>query len=777
MWKQPSETLKYLKSLDSTDQLCRLYSLSRAWKNAYYTKDYQASSLWGDLVVFNDSSDRLLNIHFREEMESKNPNFYLAAFGYFYHHKIFYDYLSCDIDGIANLLESEVISGKIKYPHRFGNELYNKYNSLYPEPSKYLYKEDVLNLLENTPDGIYQCGYYLIGPLGIIRSKERRSVYPSLTIPMWHCSSVSCDQAHPTALIPDPNTPVVSYYSKISEKLGNALGGRTNWHLSLKNLEESETIIRREYAFLLETVCDTITGKELSALTCHALNGIHKSHLRKLLKQCESTSELEKNRTEIIVEKLSSEQKLQLILSLEDNDIIEYIDYLISTKEINVPTSEIRDAKYVSSNEAINSPCQISSLGIRSKMPAPMMHLVSLILSGYEKNGLESELEWKLREFSGLSKKDALVSYIQTYGPEKALSHLVLTSSILTKHVCTAVKLSTNLVQESSKSSIDRLMWKIGYTPSQYDDLLERLLKRLTNFENQLTELDRISTEDDRERIRSSGVNLFVSLEEFLDKFIAYNTWLLAYDHYSPARFKFDILEARKCVSRTLISDNDINWSQNGDNALGVLLHYLSLLVSWVEELASKSRDELKRPESGIPRFIYQDLIPFPFRHTQAWADYDVTQLELYKDDLESIVNLINRSKLAEVRNGIDHFRDESSFPSLDTMTACAVRLKKAIVKSDIHRFFPKHYVLKSTLKNEFDILEFTYCDYKERKHVIYGPSLVTGLLNRNIPKPVIIAPCNLLGGPNSTMIFTLHEHSDFSKYWEGYPIKRQSKD
>lgn len=773
MWKQPSETLKYLKGLDSSDRLSKLYSLSRAWETAFFKPDYQASSTWSDLLVFCSSSEKLLKIHFPDEMENKNPDFFLATFGYFFHHKIFFDYLKCDLDGIAKLLNDEILDKKIKFPHRFGKDLYNKYNATHPNPSQYINHSDSLELLSDTPDGIYHCGHYLLGPLGNIFTKEHRSVYPSLVLPLWHCDSVSCNKTHFASFIPSKDTAVVDYYSKIEQVLQGSLGGRTDWHQSLVNLERSEVIIRRDYAFLLETICDTITGNELNALTCHALNGAHKNYLRNILKQCESTSSLERNRAELIAEKLGSNEKLHLLLCLEDTVLIEYIDTLIANKEIIVPTSEVRTPKFVSSNKNNNFPCQISSLGIRSKMPVPMMHLVSLILSGYEKNGLETELEWKLREFSGLSKKDALVSYIQTKGPEQAVTNLVLTSSALTKHICTSVKLSQNLVHESSKISIDRLMWKIGYTPAQYDDLLERLLKRLSQFEDQLTELDKIRTEDDRDRIRSSGVNLFVSLEEFLDKFIAYNTWLLAYDHYGEGKFKFDIAKARTCVSEILTTDAQPKWSPNGDNALGVLLHYLSLLVSWVDELPAKHRENIKRPDGSIPKFLYQDLIPFPFRHTQAWADYDLNQLDIYKDELDNIANQINKSKLAEVRNGIDHFRDEGSFPSLDTMTACALRLKRAIVKSDSTRFFPKHYLLKTTLKNDFDIFVFTYCDYKKRQHMIYGPNLVTGLPNRNTQKSIIIPPCNLLGSPNSTMIFTLHEPSEYSKYWEGYPIKK----
>ncbi|HHF2979028.1 TPA: hypothetical protein ACPJ0Q_004656 [Vibrio diabolicus] len=775
MWKQPSETLKYLKGLDSTENLSKLYSLSRAFSNAFYGDDYNAAPDWSDALVFTKSTEKLLKKHFPKEMEVKDPDFFLATFGYFYHHKLFFDHSKCDLEKIEKLLNSEIIKGEIKFPHRFGNELYKKYNDLYEKPKKYLNIDDSLTLLSDTPNGIYQCGHYLLGPLGNIYIEQHRSVYPSLALPMWHCDGVNCNITHPAMLVPDQNVKVVNYHSQIDSRLSNDLSGRTDWKTSFINFERSGSVVRKDYAFLLETLCDTITGDELSALALHALNGSKKDYLRSILKTSKTTCKLERNRSEYIVSNLSNEQKLQLILCLDDAIIIEYIDELISNNTICIPASEIRTPKFVSSNRSSNLPCQISCLGIRSRMSVPMMYLVSIIMSGYEKNNLESDLEWKLREFSGKSRKDALVSYIQKNGPEHTIQNLILASSTLTKYVCSVVKLSQNLVHESSKLSINRLMWKIGYNPAQYDDLLSRLHKRLSNFEDQLTELDQISSEDDRDRIRSSGVNLFVSIEEYLDRLISYNTWLLAHDHYIKGKFKFDINEARVCVRDILDNDNDINWSIKGDNSLGVLLHYLSLLMSWVDSLADKPREHLLRDDELIPRFIYQDLIPFPFIHTQAWADYDIGQIDSYKLELESIVNQINRSKLAEVRNGIDHYRDQNSFPSLDTMTACVLRLKKAISRSDVNRFFPKHYVLKSTIKNEFNIIEYELSDYRDRRLTIYGPSLVTGIPSVNNTKSVIVAPCNLLGIPNSTMTFTLKEPSEYSKYWEGYPIKKKS--
>jgi hypothetical protein len=78
--------------------------------------------------------------------------------------------------------------------------------------------------------------------------------------------------------------------------------------------------------------------------------------------------------------------------------------------------------------------------------------------------------------------------------------------------------------------AIDRLLWKMGFRPDEYDDWVSRLSAQIKIFNNKLFSLSAIQSDADREAIRSSGVNLFVYLEDYLESLISNNVWILSND-------------------------------------------------------------------------------------------------------------------------------------------------------------------------------------------------------------------------------------------------------
>ena len=230
-----------------------------------------------------------------------------------------------------------------------------------------------------------------------------------------------------------------------------------------------------------------------------------------------------------------------------------------------------------------------------------------------------------------------------------------------------------------------------------------------------------------------------------------------------------------KAIGETIECDNGmVTWSANGENALGVLLRYLAQTAVWIESLIEKERDELKRNDDELPHYVNEDLRPFPFRHKQFWADTDLTELIKYKDGFLSISRLIHQADLATVRNGIDHHRDELTFPDSDKMLACVVRLQQAVENSDVSRYFPKPFWLTSRKGDRFGIIKRIFTDYASRELEVYGPSVASGLPNQIYRHPVVIAPANLIGYPNSQLMFRIREKSEHSTYWSDYPRRRK---
>ena len=150
-----------------------------------------------------------------------------------------------------------------------------------------------------------------------------------------------------------------------------------------------------------------------------------------------------------------------------------------------------------------------------------------------------------------------------------------------------------------------------------------------------------------------------------------------------------------------------------------------------------------------------------------------VSELKAFAEQFNLVVAQLERSNLAEIRNGLDHFREEDKFPTLEKMIACERRLAEAIDIADLNRFIPKVHWLNDSKKDEFGMEEYALQDYGGRKLVLNGPAGVSGLKSVRFSTPLIIPYGNLLGQTNSELVFYLVEESPYSRMWANYPSRR----
>jgi hypothetical protein len=190
--------------------------------------------------------------------------------------------------------------------------------------------------------------------------------------------------------------------------------------------------------------------------------------------------------------------------------------------------------------------------------------------------------------------------------------------------------------------------------------------------------------------------------------------------------------------------------------------------------LPDKNRDALRRPDEDLPHFASRDILPFPFRHTCLWADAETAELQKHGEAFSRITKLLEESELAAVRNGLDHFREADRFPSADKLLACVARLSQARDLADINRYYPKLYWLFGRKSNRFGSVELEFRDYAGRSTYTFGPTLISGLRTTRYGDAYILPPNNLLGTPNSALVFQFSENTEYSSYWETYPRRRR---
>jgi hypothetical protein len=376
----------------------------------------------------------------------------------------------------------------------------------------------------------------------------------------------------------------------------------------------------------------------------------------------------------------------------------------------------------------------------------------------------------------------ALAEYLRTKGPSEALSQLVFTSRPVTESVCQSLELPVAEVKNPTQATISRVLWKFGFDIPRYDEVLERFRLRLERMNEAALSFAPEQGEDAREALRSAGVNLFISVEEFLEEFIAFNIWLLASDHFVATRFKYRPSEARQIVSEILgemlsTEYGEFRWQPIGGNTLGVLLQYLSAAARWTLSLVAPEapdRISLQRPQEQLPHYAENPNKRFPFRHKQLWADCDPDELRRHIQGFDRICKLFSQANLASVRNGLEHKRDEERFPTSDAILACVARLREALELADAQRYYPKTFWLYEVTSDRFGAKKFSLQDYRHKALIISGPTIAAGLQGIGYSDALVVAPTNLLGLPNSLLRFTVAKRSEYSEYWANYPRRRK---
>jgi hypothetical protein len=777
MWKSSEETRTALEHVEHRDRLRTCYSLSNFWRTGIPASDYQVAAGWENLVSLSPAGEAALTVISGVEEEFGRSTAIFILFSEFFHTELLVDWRTSDLDGISSLLSREIRDKRVRFPHRFGRALYDRFNDEYlGNRTDHLLADATERLIGDSPQGVYQIDEVVVGPLGVLRSEASRFKPCSASLQLWHCSDTGCGMIHSVRLDP-PEVPLTTARRKADRQLRDNMGRPSEWSTSLRTLHGDESVTyRKEYADLPELIADCIVGPDRSVLVVKALNSPNRLTLRELLGAARG-KKLSEGPPESVVSRLGAEEQLQLLLALDDSALIQLIDSVIAEKAIRVPLSECRSPKQSYRRWGGDAGCELSALGVRSKRQHEVPHLFTCIWNAYERNGLHSELEWRVRG-TGRSLRESLMEYIRKEGPVLAVKQLILTSSTVTATICSAVNASVSHVSAGDGISINRMLWKLGFNPDQYDEFLPRLSGYIREFRDVVLSLPSIELERYREKARSAGVNLFVALEEFLDKLLSYNVWLLAADHFG-SQFSFEVEAARRTVSlklgqNCLSPEGLVTWSSTGHNTLGTLLRYLSEAEKWIRSRIDADRDAVIRPEADLPFYFKDPDQQFPFRHKEFWADCDINELRAYSDGFSTIEKLLLQADLAGIRNGLDHYRDESTFPTSEAMLACVTRLQEAVDRADAGRFLPKPFWLQGRISNRFGQVEYTYRDYAGRVITLYGPPTISGLPRHHYGNPALVAPLASIGYPNSQLLFRLREASQYSTYWAGYPRRRK---
>ncbi|HXP52954.1 MAG TPA: hypothetical protein VN922_23620, partial [Bacteroidia bacterium] len=537
-----------------------------------------------------------------------------AIFIEFYYEELFVDINNTDLDKLIEILNKQIISGELTFPWVYGRLLYDKYFEEFNEQDDELEYENTIKLLKDTPTGVFQLGNLIVGPLGVIKGANKRLIPPTLHIKLWHCSDPSCTAFHDTEL-----NSAITIIDVIHKEM----------YSLFKDEQESEW--GEFYGELIDPQSRYYDINRLFDIPYLLINAFGYRELKRLLQEViENDSEFRnrlpsskkvKGSANDIVSKLTKYECFQILLLAKDEVIVKLVEKLISSNDIVIPPTEIRKElinRHVGAFEIYH---ECNKLGIRAvshRYNLALARLNNLIMEIYNDPILKENLEWRFRGEPQKTFKEKIESYTLKEEPRKIISEVILSGPVQIKKTFSVLFGDFKMPDEVEEVNvtIDKILWKLGFDINLYPSFLTKFWERSTLFQSVVKGCTNLN-DTEKDKIRSSAVNFFVSVEEIIEQALSFITWALLSDHYIETKFRYNFETARDFMCVTLnghvISGNSpLIFDQDGKNTLFPLTAGFSALIEICDKMISEGAAKYKRPASELPH-LYKKMILFLF--------------------------------------------------------------------------------------------------------------------------------------------------------------------
>jgi len=340
-WRSFSDIQQYVGRLPSAANLQTAFALSSFWATARLPVDYITANEWGEVIVLTDAGADFLK-NFATVAPYSVADQRVALFCIFYYHDLLIDVDRTDLGAALTLMSKETAELRIRWPFVFGRQVYDKFNDTAPPKLvDYVPAEDVFDLLKNTPQGVYQVAHFVSGPLGLIKSKQLRRFPPRVRPGLWHCSDPGCRSLHNVHLLP-PQVPIIQLQDQLRQNARALIGPPSDWGKVLSDLVEGPVGPRaRSYYDIATLIAQCILSDDRTTLLERALRTTHSEGLRSLIEAIRG-KEKSRGSPKSVAENLLSEEQLQLLFCLTDDDLVRVVDACVFDGSIAIPSNEER---------------------------------------------------------------------------------------------------------------------------------------------------------------------------------------------------------------------------------------------------------------------------------------------------------------------------------------------------------------------------------------------------------------------------------------------------
>jgi hypothetical protein len=681
-----------------------------------------------------------------------------------------------NIESIEKVVSDEIKKERVLFPYIYGRELYDKAFDELKDNNDTLTHKDTMTLLAGSPQGVFQLHDYVVGPWGLLRSREVRYCPPSVWVPLYHCDDLSCMRVH-NVLLETGTSKISKVRTKMREVLSRQESAEGEWEDFLRDQIAAHVnpFSWKHSAGIPSLVGDAFSVEEMR-LILHDLLNFTQGRLRA------SISELgrEVKEAEKFTEDLNEAQMLQLILLCRDDEIIDSLDSLILSGSINIPPAEIRKSpRGVKATGYFDLVPECASRGVRFLGSSSLAllrsrHLISNLFD--LGNPAERErLEWLIRGTDGTSFQEQLDQFVCGGPLDGALGSLIFDSGANLVAAEKFVGIGPRARERLSNEEALRraITWRLGIDgPSESDVLLD-----FRQYGTRLRELamrTHTYASADQADIRAVASNFFVKLEGLLQEYLKLATWALLRDHYATSGFVYSPEEAVAFTIEELSREqSDIHFSSDGKWTLFPMVRGFDVLANRLKLL--KSDDTTKRSVSDYPK-ILRSASPytFLFKHIYPYLDLDSTARSRIVAMLTTASRKLNAGKVDEIRNVLQHTNPK--FPTQDDVLGAINAAETVLAEAEEAGFLPVVSRLRESQTDSYGRRTLTLGTANGKTLRLVRPSsyYLTGL--PAVSEAQYVLRSAMYENSSEVLRLSIREDSEYTKRWSNYPKRRGAR-
>jgi hypothetical protein len=690
------------------------------------------------------------------------------------HLELYVDVEKIDVSKLASAIDGELRKRRIRFPFIFGRELYDRYAELHDGEKDSLPVDDALKLIDPLPPGVFQYGFYTIGPYGLQEAPGSRSLQSTKQVPAYHCARSACRAIHPVLLETSHAAPINHEREKLDALLRQTNEDSAEWwpFAAVASGYSAAQYGDQKSATVIPLIGDALALDELRSLVADLFDSTSGSLRRAVQGFLEVKSSTE------TVAALGRAELLQVALFAHEREIALSLDRLVRSGKIAVPRGEVRRA--VTSRRmasgAFRLRAELGSLGVRYAAEDPGFALLR------ERRVLDQlyvrdthtdveELEWQLRGVDVEDIDERLDHFFQTTDPRKVLERMVLARKTNMIAACEEVGME-DFESLSDDVLIDTLLWKLGFHVGTEIDPHYEFWSR----HEKLWALTQSSDIGASGRFRDSASPYFSQLEGLLLESLAFTAWALMTDHMSAETpFSYDDEDDRKAglaLMESIAPSPRGSASYTSDHVdLGNLIGGFSALGNHLERALS-DRPLHERPPSEFPDYDGQTAIKqFLLRSTMPFLDLTPPSRERVVAGLREITQVMAHAEVNAVRNDYSHYRRNT--PDISKMEAALEATRQAVTRIETLGFCRLLFTPKHVSRDGWGRSLHEFVGPRSYEHAFTRPTRFDWMGLPGLTEPSFLMRAASVGEPTEVLRFSPRYRSAFSEMWQGYPARR----